>query len=58
MGQISESEYNKLQNECENTFNEIQSLIIPEVNSDLIYERNKFIKKYIKNKKMEMINII
>ena len=51
MGQISESEYNKLQNECENTFNEIQSLIIPEVNSDLIYERNKFIKKYIKNKK-------
>ena len=51
MGQISESEYNKLQDECENTFNEIQSLIIPEVNSDLIYERNKFIKKYIKNKK-------
>ena len=51
MGQISESEYNKLRDECENTFNEIQSLIIPEVNSDLIYERNKFIKKYIKNKK-------
>ena len=40
-----------LRDECENTFNEIQSLIIPEVNSDLIYERNKFIKKYIKNKK-------
>ena len=40
----------KLQDECENTFNEIQSLIIPDENSDLIYERNKFIKKYIKNK--------
>ena len=51
MDRISESEYNKLQDDCENTFNEIQSLIIPEVNSDLIYERNKFIKKYIKNKK-------
>ena len=48
MDQISESEYNKLQDECENIFNEIQSLIIPEVNSDLIYERNKFIKKYKK----------
>ena len=34
-----------LRDECENTFNEIQSLIIPEVNSDLIYERNKFNKK-------------
>lgn len=44
MDRISESEYNKLQDDCENTFNEIQSLIIPEVNSDLIYERNKFIK--------------
>lgn len=41
----------KLQDECENTFNEIQSLIITDENSDLIYERNKFIKKYIKNKK-------
>ena len=56
MGQISESEYNNLRDECENTFNEIQSLIIPEVNSDLIYERNKFIKKYIKNKKYGVDN--
>ena len=39
----------KLKKAIKNTFNEINTLIIPEENFDLIYERNKFIKSYEKH---------
>ena len=47
--QPSTEEIKKQKEDIKNTFNEINTLIIPEENFDLIYERNKFIKSYKKH---------
>lgn len=41
----------KQKEDIKNAFNEINTLIIPEENFDLIYERNKFVKSYEKHGK-------